>query len=345
MSFQATESIPFQNHKLLLKFDHSITSLRRSKTLKVKDVEAALRKSTSVDKARFSSTSSLDDQNDLSENLDDMIQRVSSKIEKLIESTPTDSDQLPNKFEESCCQGHSSDSESGQSSDSEPDPEEPSSPKVERNDIDALCEISFEGLLATCNALLRENQSLKMELAALKAQKTMKEINTQQNDAQSLLKQNEVLTWSSSAKEVTSPAPDPQAHLALPIRSWTPMVSSSKGKCQERFQPVDVGSLSARQPADRAYANSEGPSSPPQNPALSLSARTAAAPPLWEFQEYVQYRKEPMESGWREFYTPRSICTPSRTPSRRGSKSVHVYRRHSASGLALERNLSFVEDW
>jgi hypothetical protein len=336
---------------------------------------AALRKATSVDKARCS-TSSHDDQNDLSENLADMIQRVNSKIEKLIESTPKDSDQLPNKIEEPFCEGHSSDSESGHSSHSEPDPEEPSPPNVERKEIDSLYDISFEELLATCNALLRENQSLKMELAAVKAQKTMNEIDTQPNDAQSLLKQNEILTWSSSVKELTSPAPA----LALPITSRTAMVSSSKGKFPGKSQSVDVDSLSARHPAARASANSEGASCPPQSPELLFSActpleqshaspvpdsviRYPSAPSVWEMEEYVQYHKEPMAGGWREFYTPRSMHTPSakssrwcefytprsmHTPSakssRRGSKSVHVYRRHSASGLALERSLSWVED-
>merc|ERR1719321_715001 len=230
-----------------------------------------------------------------------MIQRVNLKIEKLIESFPTDSDQLPSHIKEPFCEGHSSDSESGHSSDSEPDPEEPTSPKVEKNEIDSLYEFSFEQLLATCSALLRENQGLKMELAAVKAERTMNEIDTRPNDAQSVAPEeewqdrkrtphqfsweeswrvweaqfrNEILTWSSSVKEVTSPAGVPHIDLALPIRSPTPMVSSSKGKCHERSQSMDVGSLSARHPVARAYANSEGVVSLPQSPELSLSACT-----------------------------------------------------------------------
>jgi len=244
-------------------------------------------------------------------------------------------------------------------SESEPDPEEPSPPNVERNEIDSLYKISFEELLATCNALLNENQSLKMELAAFKAQKTMNEIDTQPNDAEARLKQNEILMWSSSVKELTSPSPAPQDDLTLPIRSRTAMVSSSKGQCHERSESMDVGSLSARHLAARAYVNSERASCPPQSPELSVLActpvvqsnaspvpsviRYTSAPTVWEMEEYVQYHKEPMAGGWREFYTPRSMDTPPTKSSRRGSKSVHVYRRHSASGLALERSLSLVE--
>merc|ERR1712205_177121 len=101
------------------------------KTTEVKDIKAALKKTTSVDKAYLIRTSIHDDQDDPSENLADMIQRVNSKIEKLIEITPKDSDQLPKRIEDPLCKGHGSDSESGRSSDTEPDPEEPSSPNVE----------------------------------------------------------------------------------------------------------------------------------------------------------------------------------------------------------------------
>merc|ERR1711904_83057 len=130
----------------------------------------------------------------------------------------------------------------------------------------------------------------------------------------------------------------------------TPMVSSSEGSCHERSQSMDVGSWSARHPVARAYATSEGASSLPPSPVLSNASpdpdsvmRYTSASSVWEIEEYVQYHKEPMAGGWREFYTPRSMDTPPTKSSRRGSKSVHVYRRHSASGLALERSLSLVE--
>jgi hypothetical protein len=260
-----------------------------------------------------------DDQDDSSENLADMIQLMNSKIEQLLEDSSTYFDQLPNKVEEPFCEGHSSDLESGHSSNSEPDPEEPSSPKVEGKEIDALYEISFEKLLATCNALLRENQSLKMELAAVKTQKTLDEMDAQPSDAQFLLQHNETLTRSSSVNELTSPETAPQACLALPIR---PRMGQSNG------EPVPDSVITY-----------------------------TSAPSAWELEEYVQYHKEPMAGGWREFYTPRdmytpstkfftprSMPTPSRKLSRRGSKSVHVYRRHSSSGLALQRSVSLVED-
>merc|ERR1712118_378117 len=160
------------------------------------------------------------------------------------------------------------------------------------------------------------------------------------------------------------------ALMSQKIINQTPMVSSSECSCNERSQSMDVGSWSARHPVARAYATSEGASSLPPSPVLSNASpdpdsvmRYTSASSVWDIEEYVQYHKEPMAGGWREFYTPRSMHTPStkssrsefftprsmHTPStkssRRGSKSVHMYRSHSASGLALERSLSKVEDW
>jgi len=298
-------------------------------------------------------------ENHESENLADMLERVNAKIEKLIESTPMDSDQLTSKIEKPSCEGQwevESDLQSRHSSESEPDPEEPSCTEIERKEIQSLYELSYEELLAECTALLRENVTLKIELAAVESQKTMNEMDTQTNDApvhatqQSLLKQ----------KELMSASPAPKVDLVLPIPSQTSRVSSSKAKCHKRSQSVDVGSLSALQvdPTPWAYADSQGASSPPESPELSTSActlREAISSSVVRFmstprcfrvesvnvvhltalEENVQCCKESMVGGWREFYTPKSMHSPAKQlsstkPSRRGSKSDHVYRRYSA---------------
>jgi hypothetical protein len=361
------DNMVFQN-KLLLRFDPveiRKATLQRSKTQGSKRKGSSpkkekTRKCSSPGKA--SKKPSMESHTgDDDENLADMVDRVNSKLEKLFDDinafSPMPSEEVASKNEAAKSAVEASlpnELTRGLNSDEEPDPEDSSSPKAERNQFFAPHGVSYEQLVSEVNALVRENRNLKMELAAAKACKMTSEMGIQTTDnkvghvvtdrhaERSSLKKNVSLRKSASVKELRSASAAPKADVVFspPSLSATPRAPAT-ARFRERSQSVDVGVL-LLDSIDAASASSVAPNPPLTSRTLSrmTSAPSANVFHPAAFDEYVQYHKEPMVGGWREFYVPKSmvhnvVTAVSPSASRSGSKSCSAdwrYQGHQRSG-------------
>lgn len=187
--------------------------------------------------------------------------------------------------------------------------------------------------------LQRENESLKEQLAVVEATKIVAEVAIQtistSETCQEWAQAPTTLLMSSSERKITSRGGSPSATRATIPRTNARVRSQAAGA--ELMSTQDSQPATSTPPQDKQSLTipSSVPSSPrvscessslnstvkalvkaldaPNASSIGSAVRSQAEPTVnahpvaFNFEEYVQYHKEPIESGWREFYQPKSL--------------------------------------
>lgn len=205
--------------------------------------------------------------------------------------------------------------------------------------------------------LQRENKSLKEQLAVVKAKKIVAEVAIQtistSETCQQWAQAPTTPPMSSSEKKVASRGRSPSATRSTNSRTKARVRSHSAGPELTSTQDSQEGTPTPSQGKQSFTIPSSVPASPgvsmkslnlkalataldaPNASVVRLQSDPArnAHPTAYNFGEYVQYHKEPMEGGWREFYQPTCMHNMLMMSARKPSRGS-VQRMHSSTGDA-----------